>query len=157
MVTLCRLIGKNGICQLSKTNKSQAIRELVSHARQFANKPWADDFYREVMRKEQLQSTGFGKGIAVAHGTCQGIDQVYVALGISQEGIEYDAIDFQPVHLLFLVANPPETQLEYLSALSTLVRLLRNDSFREKIMHCVTAEQVYLLFKRRGCTIPIRA
>lgn len=155
MVSLCRLIGKSGICQLSQTNKQKAIRELVSRAPQFSGMPWTGCFLREVLRKESIQSTGFGRGVAVAHGTCEGINRVTVALGISRQGIEFNAIDARPVHLLFLVANPPETQLEYLSALSTLVRLLREESFRRGILDCSTTAEVYALFERLGCVIPI--
>jgi PTS system nitrogen regulatory IIA component len=155
MVSLCRLIGKSGICQLTHTNKQKAIRELVSRASQFSNMPWTDEFLHEVLRKEAIQSTGFGKGVAVAHGTCKGIEEVSVAVGISREGIDFNAIDSLPVHLLFLVANPPETQLDYLSALSTLVRLLRDKNFRQSILACTNTAEVYFLFEQLGCVIPI--
>jgi nitrogen PTS system EIIA component len=155
MVTLCRLIGKQGICHLEETTKVEALRELVFRTPQFSKKPWRDCFLEAVFHNEEVQTTGFGKGVAVAHGTCDGIEQVQVSLGISRKGIAYHALDGKPVHLLFLVANPPETQPDYLSALSTLVRLLREEEFRSGILQCSTSAQVYELFRQLGCCIPI--
>ena len=79
-------------------------------------------------------STGLGKGVAIAHGYCTENDNLIVALGVSHKGIEFDAIDQKPVHILFLVANPPDSHKEYLHILSTLVGLLRHASFRRSIL-----------------------
>jgi nitrogen PTS system EIIA component len=157
MSTLCSLLGKKGITWLQETEKEAAIWELVASIPGFSNKAWASDFTREVLRKEAIQSTGFGKGIAVAHGTCPQIETLTLALGISSSGIEFDALDNHPVHILFLIANPPETQPEYLSALSTLVRILRDEQFRQKILQCSNSREVYSLLERERCIIPLPA
>lgn len=157
MVSLSRLIGKEGICELDSQTKAGAIAELISKASGFSRERWCDDFFTEVMRKETIQSTGFGKGVAVSHGTCRDISHLRVALGISHVGIEFQALDQKPVHLLFLVANPPETQIQYLSALSGLVRLLRNDYMREQILACQSTHQVFKLFQKAGCSLAVSA
>lgn len=105
--------------------KNDALRELVRDK---------SDFEAEVIRREEVQSTGFGHGVAVAHGRFKGIDDVVMALGISKEGIPFDSMDKKPVHLLFLIASPPEQQDEYLTALSALVKLLRKKEFRSQII-----------------------
>jgi mannitol/fructose-specific phosphotransferase system IIA component (Ntr-type) len=59
-----------------------------------------------------------------------------VAVGISREGIDYDAYDGLPVHLLFIVANHPDHQMDYLHILSTLVAMVRNEMFRRDLLSC---------------------
>ena len=73
--------------------------------------------------------------MAIAHGSCTKNDKIIVALGISHKGIEFDAIDQKPVHILFLVANPPNSQKEYLHILSTIVGLLQHESFRRSLLN----------------------
>lgn len=157
MITLCNLLGRQGITWLQSTTKEAAIRELVHAIPDISEKPWAAPFLAEVLRKEAVQSTGFGKGIAVAHGSCPQIERLTLALGISNKGIDFKALDNKPVHILFLIANPPQTQPEYLSALSTLVRILRDDQFRRQIRRCANSMEVYDLLQREGCVIPIPA
>jgi len=130
------------ICELDNTHKFEALHELISCAVSFISLPDAIHFEREVFDREKKQSTGIGKGIAIAHATTIQVKKIRVALGISRDGIEYDSIDGQPVHLLFLVANPPDSQMEYLSVLSALVRLLREPDFRQSLICCSTPYEV---------------
>ena len=78
-----------------------------------------------MIARERLQSTGFGHGVAVAHGRAAGVERVLIALGLSRAGIPYDSPDGEPVRLLFVIASPLQVSLDYLQALSTLVRCLR--------------------------------
>lgn len=127
------------ICELENTEKYNALHELISQADSFISLPDANQFENEVISREQKQSTGIGKGIAIAHATTEQVEKIRVALGVSRKGIQFDSIDEQPVHLLFLVANPPNSQLEYLSLLSALVRLLREAAFRQSLICCAGA------------------
>jgi mannitol/fructose-specific phosphotransferase system IIA component (Ntr-type) len=75
-----------------------------------------------------------------------------MALGISQEGIPFDSIDKKPVHLLFLIASPPEQQDEYLTALSALVKLLRKEDFRSQIItHQTDPKAIRDMIRTRFC------
>lgn len=130
------------ICELDHTQKFEALHELINCAVSFISLPDAIHFEREVVDREKKQSTGIGKGIAIAHATTSQVKRIRVALGISRGGIEFDSIDGQPVHLLFLVANPPNSQMEYLSVLSALVRLLREPNFRQSLICCSTPCEV---------------
>ncbi|MGC9313920.1 MAG: PTS sugar transporter subunit IIA [Sediminispirochaetaceae bacterium] len=147
MSDFSELLLEADICELEHTHKYEALHELISCAVSFISLPNAIHFEDEVVTREKKQSTGIGKGIAIAHATTGQVEKIRVALGISRAGIEYDSIDGQPVHLLFLVANPPNSQLEYLSVLSALVRLLREPSFRRSIICCTSACEVKQLIE----------
>lgn len=136
------LILEADICELKSTQKYEALHELISRAVSFISLPDAIQFENEVVDRERKQSTGIGKGVAIAHATTEQVQSIRVALGISQKGIQFDSIDDEPVHLLFLVANPPNSQLEYLSVLSALVRLLRESHFRQSLICCSTTSDV---------------
>jgi len=122
------------ICQLSSFDKTQAILEVIDSCSVFSNLPDIERFKRGVLRRERLQSTGIGHGVAIAHGKIKGLDEVYIALGISREGIEYGAADNMPVHLLFVIASSPNIQMEYLGALSAILRSVRTERMRSHLI-----------------------
>jgi len=95
-----------------------------------------------VIERERQQTTGFGHGVAVAHGRVRGVPRVLIALGISRAGIPYDSPDGAPVHLLFVIASPPELSLDYLQALSTLVRCLREKPDRDSLIDAASAAEI---------------
>ena len=80
----------------------------------------------------------------MAHGTTDTIKEIVIALGISNEGIDFDSFDHAPVHLLFVITNPPGRQMEYLVALSTVTRLVRDEAFREALQSRVPAREIEL-------------
>jgi PTS system fructose-specific IIC component/PTS system nitrogen regulatory IIA component len=74
-------------------------------------------------------STGIQKGIAVPHGKSNAVDRVYGVLGISKQGIDYDALDGEPVYLLFMVIGPQSSTEKHLRFLKRLAELLENPQF----------------------------
>jgi len=123
------------VCDLESTDKKEAIHELINKLPMFCSMKKKDDFEIEVLKREERQSTGLGRGIAVAHGHSHG-DNIIIGLGCSCRGIDYKSIDNAPVTLLFIIANPQEKKCEYLRLLSALVKLLRNQEFRNNILAC---------------------
>ena len=123
------------LCELDATDKVNAIRELTLKTPALKMLSDPDKFNENVIRREEDMSTGLGKGVAIAHGNCSKDEKLIVALGVSHKGIEFDAIDNKPVHILFLVANPPNSQKEYLHILSTIVGMLRHESFRRSLLN----------------------
>ena len=122
------------LCELEATEKDDAIKELTSKTKSLKMLSDPAKFQESVIKREENMSTGIGKGVAIAHGNCSKNEKLIVALGVSRKGIEFDAIDQKPVHILFLVANPPNSQKEYLHILSTIVRMLRHESFRRSLL-----------------------
>lgn len=132
------------VWQLESREKYAAIREVVLRAPVFRTIGGLDlnEFARIVLEREQLASTALGHGVAVAHGRTAAVGASHIALGVSPDGIAYDSPDGRPVHLLFVVANHPEQQMDYLQIISTLARLLRNDAFRNELLSCVRQDEV---------------
>jgi len=132
------------VYELESTEKLRAIRELVHRAQVFRRIEGLDltDFAETVIERERVQSTGLGHGVAVAHGRTPHVAHSKIALGVSWSGIEYDSLDGAPVHLLFIVANHPEQQTDYLQVLSHLVTLLRDGQFRGELFGCMSPDEL---------------
>jgi len=121
------------VCTLSHTVKYRAIHEMIAKLPLFRCIGDTKAFEKDVVKRERMQSTGLGWGVAVAHGiSCTGA--IGIGLGISPKGIDYNAIDRKPVHLLFMIATPPHREEEYLHVLSALVKLLRKPEFRSCLL-----------------------
>ncbi len=122
------------ICQLQATEKNQAILEVIDSCTIFDSLPDIERFKRGVLRRERAQTTGIGHGVAIAHGKILGLNEVRIALGISRDGLEYGSADGMPVHLLFVIASSPSIQMEYLGALSAILRSVRTDEMRAHLV-----------------------
>jgi PTS system nitrogen regulatory IIA component len=136
--------GGTVVQSLASQDKFDAIRELIHKAPVFAGLGCREKLEEAVVRRERILSTGLGHGVAVAHGTTDTIDEIVIALGISKTGIDFDSFDHVPVHLLFVITNPPGRQMEYLVALSTVTRLVRDEAFREFLQTKVPAHEIEL-------------
>ncbi len=121
------------VSDLASSDKYDAIRELIRRAPVFGEITDRRAFEEAVIARERLQSTGLGHGVAVAHGRTPGIQRVLIALGLSRDGIPFESPDGERVQLLFLIASPPSMTLDYLQALSTLVRCVRLPSLRDSL------------------------
>lgn len=130
------------VWDLQSTSKFDAIRETIERTTVFDRIPGLDQasLAEAVIRRECEQSTGFGHGIAISHGRSWSVPSSAIALGISRRGIEYEAFDGLPVHLLFVVASHPERPIDYLRILASVATIARNDGFRHEILSCGGAE-----------------
>jgi PTS system nitrogen regulatory IIA component len=127
---------------LHSTDKFEALRELIQRVPVFRALKVRAALEEAVIERERQQTTGFGHGVAVAHGRLKGVPRVLIALGVSKEGIPYDSPDGAPVHLLFVIASPPGLSLDYLQALSTLVRCLRDKPSRDSLIDAGDAAEI---------------
>jgi PTS system nitrogen regulatory IIA component len=96
-----------------------------------------------LVEREQLQSTGIGEGVAIPHGAMAQLEQQCAALLIVRDGIEFQAIDGEKVTLLFAVIGPKRATGEHLKTLARVSRLLRNKSFRDRLIASPDSKAAY--------------
>jgi PTS system fructose-specific IIA component/PTS system nitrogen regulatory IIA component len=117
--------------QLKATEKEVALGEmtqaLVAAGRIDAES--APAVVEALMSREELGSTGIGKGVAVPHAKHESVRGLVGAFARSREGIEFAALDGQPVHLVFLLLSSKDTSGQHLEALAKVARLVRDDRF----------------------------
>ncbi|MCK9243756.1 MAG: PTS sugar transporter subunit IIA [Candidatus Marinimicrobia bacterium] len=95
-----------------------------------------------VIEREELMTTGIGKGVALPHGKYHATMEVLVAAGVSPEGIDFDSIDSQPVHIFVLLLTPERFPSKHLKLLSKLSRMLNNAACREEILAAGSSEEI---------------
>jgi nitrogen PTS system EIIA component len=106
-----------------------------------------EDFYRVLSDRETLQSTGIGDGIAIPHGALEALRCHTGAVLICPEGVDFDAIDGRPVRIVFAVVGPKGATGDHLKVLARVSHLLRDSSFREKLMASENQKAVFDLIR----------
>ena len=132
---------------MDATNKEESLKELVHVL--FGVRDIGDPkaVVKALLEREDLGSTGIGQGIAIPHGKTDKVSELIAVMGISHKGVDFDALDGEPVHIFFLLVTPKDSSGPHLKALAQISRLLRDTYFCELIRRCKTPEEVYQLIK----------
>ncbi|MGL4986738.1 MAG: PTS sugar transporter subunit IIA [Treponemataceae bacterium] len=135
---------KNGICvDLQSNDKDELFEELVELYLNVNDCSDRAKILATIQDRESKMSTGIGSGIAVPHGRCDVCGDVKGILGISHYGIDYDALDDMPVHLVFLIISPVDDCGLHLRVLKRLAQLIENKKFIKDILSQKDGESVY--------------
>ncbi|OGW87017.1 MAG: hypothetical protein A3C35_00645 [Omnitrophica bacterium RIFCSPHIGHO2_02_FULL_46_11] len=132
---------------LNATAKEDVLKELVDVLAQVENIGDAKGILKALIERENLGSTGIGQGIAIPHGKTDKVTRLVAVLGISKSGVNFDALDGEPVYIFFLLVAPKATAGPHLKALAQISRLLRDSYFCELIRKCKTEEELFQLIK----------
>lgn len=127
---------------LVSTDKYEAIDEVISKCSVFDELDDKQKFIKAVHRRERIQSTGIGHGVAIAHGKMSYLDHCRIALGYSDRGIIFDEHYPEPVQLVFVIASSQSRQAEYIHAVSNILSWVHDESFREDLRKGRMTEQV---------------
>lgn len=101
-----------------------------------------EEAYRqEVYRREEEGTTGIGEGIAIPHGKCDAVIKPGLAAMVIPNGVDFDSLDGQPVHLIFLIAAPNTKDNIHLDVLSKLSMLLMDEKFAENLKNAKTVDE----------------
>ena len=119
---------------LEAEDKDEVFEELVDQFCQIKRSNAREDILEALKERESKMSTGIQKGIALPHGKTNAIDSVYGILGISKRGVDYDALDGQPVYLLFMLIAPQAEAEKHLRLLKRLAGLLDNPQFYTELL-----------------------
>jgi PTS system fructose-specific IIC component/PTS system nitrogen regulatory IIA component len=114
---------------LEAEDKDEAFEELVDHFCQADKSNTREEILQALREREAKMSTGIHKGIAIPHGKTNAVDTIRGMLGISRKGVDYDALDGEPVYLLFMLVAPQKDSETHLRVLKRLAELLENPQF----------------------------
>jgi PTS system fructose-specific IIA component/PTS system nitrogen regulatory IIA component len=102
---------------------------------------------KAIMKREELGSTGIGRGVAVPHTKHPSVDQLVGTVGVSTEGVDFNSLDGEKVQLFFLLVSPPDRPGDHLRALENISRQLRDDTFCRFLKQSKTAEDIQQLLE----------
>ena len=141
------ILGRDRIVsQLSSQTKEGILRELV-HALAKGAQPINEGRVIEILlEREGLGSTGIGEGVAIPHGKSKEVREIMATFGRSLPGMDFQSLDGKPTHLFFLLIAPENSAGTHLKALAQVSRLMKDPSFRKRLMEARTSEELYAIF-----------
>jgi PTS system nitrogen regulatory IIA component len=132
------------IAALKVNGKKQLLQELAARAAQIVRQP-DRKIFETLMEREKLGTTGVGQGIAIPHGRLGDLKDIVGVFARLEQPIDYDAVDNQPVDLVFMLLAPEGAGADHLKALARVSRLLRNQAATEKLRAAKSAEAIYAI------------
>jgi PTS system nitrogen regulatory IIA component len=131
------------------TSKRQALQELARRAAAMTGED-EHKIFESLREREQLGSTGIGNGTAVPHARIPGFAHTLTLFARLEKPIDFDAIDSQPVDLIFLLLTPGDAGADHLKALARISRLLRNRAMCVKLRGTESGDAIYALLTDRA-------
>jgi PTS system fructose-specific IIA component/PTS system nitrogen regulatory IIA component len=132
---------------LTATTKEAVVREIVESLRAtgYVSGDVADDVVRAILKREQLGSTGIGRGIAIPHTKHASVDRLTGTVALSKGGVAFDSIDGEPVYVFVLLVSPQDRPGDHLRALENVVRTMRDDAFVKALRQADDKDAVWKL------------
>ena len=135
------------LAELAAVDKEGAIREMVQ-ALCNAGKVEPSEFesiVKAILKREDLGSTGIGRGVAVPHTKHSSVERLVGAVAVSPAGVDFTSLDGEVVHLFFLLVSPLDRPGDHLRALENISRQLRDDTFCRFLKQAKSAADIQLL------------
>lgn len=123
-------------------DKLGLLREISSRAASALKLP-ADAVAHEIVKRDELGSTGIGRGVCIPHARLRAVNKPYGLLTRLRYPIDFDAVDGQPVDIVFLLLLPASSQLDQLNALAAAARKLRETELLRRLRAATTATEMF--------------
>jgi PTS system fructose-specific IIC component len=140
------------IMELNTGDKQEVIRQLAQKMSVSGAIVDGEKFIKDVLGREVLGSTGIGNGIAIPHARTEAVKGFAIGFGRAREGIDFNAIDHEPVKLIFLMGASHKELNLYLRMLAELSKLLMNSAFRNELLSAATASDVIHIIRKFEAT-----
>ncbi|WP_166264322.1 PTS IIA-like nitrogen regulatory protein PtsN [Marinobacter caseinilyticus] len=131
------------LCRASGTSKKRILEFIAEQVAMHHPELNETQIFNNLVSRERLGSTGIGQGIAIPHCRLEGCSQVTGTLITLEDGVAFDAIDNQPVDLLFALIVPKEATSEHLELLSQLAEKFNDRSFCDQLRQCTDSQSLY--------------
>lgn len=134
------------LADMKARDKKGVLEELVTPVARVAG---VDHEYlvRVLMERERLGSTGIGGGIGIPHGKLKDLESLVLGFGLSRKGVDFESIDGLPAHIFFLLITPENSTGLHLKLLARISRILKNDSFKKKLLEANGSDEIYSTIK----------
>jgi fructose-specific phosphotransferase system IIA component len=152
MIRLANFITEERVClDLSATDKVGVIKEMVELLGNHELITDKEGLIKGLIAREELETTGIGDGIALPHARIDVINELTVAFGRSEKGVEFEALDDKPVYLVFLILAPRKDSSKVLKLLAGVCRILRKENFRQALLSAENEQEIIRLIEEKSC------
>jgi len=135
------------LTEFKSENKDDVINELVDLLKGDSRIVDLEEVRKCVFEREEKMSTGVGKGFAIPHGKTNLVTDIVAAFGKSETPIEYNSLDGEPVHLIFLLIGKENLVAKHIKLLSRISRLMNTEEFRKKLINADSKESILKIFE----------
>lgn len=146
MIYLRQYLDPSHVLFFEEGDKDDVLNRLIDCLISSPNILNGEVFRKEIFKREEIISTGIGLGIAIPHVKIKEVKDITICIGVSKKGIDWGALDNQPVHIVFLIAGAADQHELYLRLLSKIVLVLKNQTRREKLIESKNVDDVIGLF-----------
>ncbi|MGD0339436.1 MAG: PTS sugar transporter subunit IIA [Bacteroidota bacterium] len=129
---------------VNKTEIINAMIDIVGTSKKIIDK---ERVRQAIFEREKIMSTGVGNGFAIPHGKTDAVSDIAAAFALTERPIDYQALDDQPVRLVFLLIGKDSLVGPHIKLLSRISRLMNKEEFRKKLLACKSAQEVLATFK----------
>jgi nitrogen PTS system EIIA component len=136
------LASKAVVCTLKASDKKEAIQGLAARLGELIRRD-ANEIFEVLLQRERLGSTGIGGGVAIPHGKLPKLDKLVGVFARLAKPINFDALDGEPVDLVFALLAPEAAGADHLKALARIARLLRDPEVAEKLRSVADSHQMF--------------
>lgn len=150
MVKLTDIVASGAIVAgLKGAGRDEVVAELVDAlvACGAAAARNRDELLAQILEREKKGSTGFGRGVAVPHVKHRSVPKMTAAIGLSSRGVDFNALDKQPVYSVFLLLSPEDRPEEHLQAMEAIFKNLSKDTFRRFLRQATNVEEIRALLE----------
>ncbi len=152
------IVKKAIIPSLVATERDSAIAEIIDSivAAGALSPKLRDEFVKAVIKRENRGSTGFGHGVAVPHVKHAAITKMAVAVAVSAGGVDFNALDRQPVYSILLLLSPEDQPEEHLDAMEAIFGNLSQETFRRFLQQAGSVKDILTLLAEADTNAPVR-
>lgn len=148
-------LDEKAVCaDLRATTKEGVIRELIDLLAKSEGIRNKEELLKVLVNREALGSTGIGQGVGIPHGKTNLVKKLVAAFGICRSGVNFDALDGEPVYLFFLLMAPEDSAGPHLKALARISRLLKDKFFREGLRSLNDEKAILKLLREEDAKRP---
>ena len=152
------VVKKAVIPNLAATDRDAAVSEIIDAlvSAGALSPKLRDEFIKAVIKRENRGSTGFGHGVAVPHVKHAAIGKMAIAVAISRSGVNFNALDRQPVYTILLLLSPEDQPEEHLDAMEAIFGNLSQETFRRFLRQSKSVDEVLALLEEADARATVR-
>lgn len=135
------------IPDLKGKDKKAVLKEMADWMASQDRSMDAQKLLQALLEREKISSTAIGEGVAIPHGKMAGIQKISGVFARSSQGVDFDSVDGGLTYLFFLLIAPEDSAADHLKALARISRLLKDSSFRARLMEGKTREEIFNVIK----------
>lgn len=146
MVKIARYLDPELVLLVDASTRDDILKALIDRLDAKGKLHDRQQFYKAIVEREYVVSTGIGMGVALPHAKLSGYDDFFIAIAVLQRGVDWRALDGAPVRLVFLIGGPDDKQTEYLQILSGITAAIKDEDRRKKMLTLNSPSAIIELF-----------